>query len=64
MKLSEMNERQLLFEAMKFKKGESEFNGKEIEDENYKRMEELAYPKEDVPYAESLFVKSSTEEKK
>jgi len=41
MKLSEMNERQLLFERIKYNKGESEFSNEEINDEAEKRMKEL-----------------------
>ncbi len=54
MKLSEMNERQLLFEIVRSGRGESKFSLHEIEEENYKRMKELAYPKEIVPYEDSL----------
>ena len=37
-----MDERQLLFERVKCDRGESNFSSKEINEEAYKRMEELA----------------------
>lgn len=42
MNLSEMNERQLLFERIKYQRGLSSFSNKEINDEAYTRMERLA----------------------
>lgn len=40
-RLKELNERELLFERIKYERGESRFSNKEINDEAYRRMKEL-----------------------
>lgn len=49
--LKDMNERELLYERRMFERGRSRFSNKELNDEAFRRMKELA----DSPERKNLF---------